>query len=102
MQGYIVEYGFVPDEDYVNTNPTPEYLGYFMGVDDALTRVMWVIEPVVLTPTVTIEDLLPAEYEEVTIDTDINSFGLVRKFLPSMNIEDVIDFIQAQVDSIAE
>jgi len=102
MQGYIVEYGFQLDPDYVNTVEDPEYLGYFMGHNDAKTLGMWVIEPVVLVPSVTIPDLLPDDYEEVTIDTELTSYGIMRTFLTYLNISDAIDFIQSQVDTIAE
>jgi len=102
MQGYIVEYGFIPDDDYVNTVPTPEYFGYYLGANDSKTLSMWVIEPRVAVPTVTVEDLLPDDYEEVTIDSELSSFGIVREFQPQMIIADAVQFIQDQIDSFPE
>lgn len=101
MDVYIVEYGWFPDSVLVNTPVDAEYAAYWLATDEKKLRAMWVVEPVVDTPTVPIEDILPDDYETLTLEADVTKYGFIRQYLPFENIETVVQEVTTQLESFA-
>jgi len=101
---YEIPIDFIPNTDFINTPPDNEYLAWRLSTNPLQGTSLWVINPVVDTPTVTIEDLLDGvDYKEITINDDTNTYGYVRQLLPNESIETVEEEITNQTNlTVAE
>jgi hypothetical protein len=84
---YEVDIEWIPDDTYINSVVGPEYIAWRIGTDPVRNKGLWLIAPVVETPTQDlVADLLPAEYTEYTLEADAPNYGHIRRILPQKSI----------------
>ncbi len=76
---YELPIDFAPDPAYVNFPPDYEYLAWRIARDPARGTSLWIINQVVVAPTVEIAEILPppAEYANISIpqEQNLNQLG---------------------------
>jgi hypothetical protein len=101
ITGYITPIDWIPNPNFVNEPPDYEYLAYRLSGDVKTGRAVWAIEPVVDSPTVTIENLLlGVDYEVIDISGDLNRYGFERNLYPHSTINEVEDIIAADKEFV--
>lgn len=101
ITGYITPIDWIPNPNFVNEPPDYEYLAYRLSADVKTGRAVWAIEPVVASPTVTIDNLLlNVKYETIEISEDLTKYGFTRNLYPQNTINEVEDIIAADKDYV--
>lgn len=97
---YEVSGDYTPDEQYVNEpRNTMEYYAWKIGINDKYA--LWVFQASVPSPTQDlVADILPAEYQVVVVQDDLQKYGFFRTYLLDKTVLQLEEFFTEEFSNI--
>lgn len=94
---YETSLTWAPDSTYINSRQGIKYLAWRIGIDDKRSKSLWLIEPVVESPSPALSTLLPVGYITFIFTSDTTTYGHNRSILTKDSIASLEEEFTAQV-----
>ena len=100
---YEIDINWFPEPDNVNSRTGIEFTGWRIGINTVGGLGLWVFDGVDPESSRNVlDDVLPDEYNIITIDDDLAKYGYVRTMLPQSSIVEVEEAFNTNKDFITE